>query len=250
MSKNTLLIKLKNYIPQIDRKKAFVITCVVIGIIFVSLFTPIYDIKEIIVEGNSFIDGEVISRASGIEVGNSFFEADIVGAKDKISKVAYVDSVRVYRVFPNKIKIKITESTECAYISFVGNFIGIDSKGKILEVKQQLDTNSKPIVYGIKINNFAIGSYIEVENEDKKSVFFDLLGRIKDSDIENSIYSIDITDTDNILLVLKNNITVKLGTTDNMKYKIAYLKTVLKELKDEVGGTLDISDTENVIYVN
>ena len=48
MSKNTLLIKLKNYIPQIDRKKAFVITCVVIGIIFVSLFTPIYDIKEII----------------------------------------------------------------------------------------------------------------------------------------------------------------------------------------------------------
>lgn len=250
MSDNGIFKKLKNTINKIDKKNAFVISCALIAIVFVSLFTPIYDISEISVEGNSVINSEVLIRASGILVGDSFFEADILGAKNRISKVAYVDNVKVRRVFPNKIRIIVTESRECAYISFVGSYIGIDSKGKILEVKQQLDQNSKPIVYGIKISNFTIGSYIDVDNEDKKAVFFDILNYIEDAAIENTIYSMDITNTDNIFFVLKNKITVKLGNTDNMKYKIAYLKTVLKEISGETGGTLDISDTENVTYTS
>ena len=40
----------------------------------------------------------------------------------------------------------------------------------------------------------------------------------------------------------------KVVTVDHVLAENYY--RVLKELKDEVGGTLDISDTENVIYVN
>ena len=45
-----------------------------------------------------------------------------------------------------------------------------------------------------------------------------------------------------------NKISVKLGDTEGIKYKISYLKSVLDTLKEESGGVIDLRDTKNVIY--
>lgn len=243
---NLLFFKKK---PDTSSKKTvLVIVCLVIGIIFVSLFTPIFSVKDIIVVGNTSMESDVLIKASGISKGDGFFEVNPFEIKENIAKIAYVDTVKVKRVFPDKIKIIITESSETAYISFVGNYVGIDNNGKILEIKQQLDETSKPVIEGVHINDFTIGSYIDIEDKHKEEVLFELLGEINANNVSDSIYCIDITDTNNIYLILKNSITVKFGNFENLRYKTAYLKTVLGELKDATGGTLDISDTENVVY--
>ncbi|MBQ8526491.1 MAG: FtsQ-type POTRA domain-containing protein [Clostridia bacterium] len=235
---------------RINKKQAFAVVCIIIGILFVSLFTPMYDISEISVEGNSAVSSDILVRASGIAEGESLFKVNPREAEEKLKKVACIDTVRIKRVFPGKVRIIVTESTESAYISFAGNYIGIDSGGKILEVRQQLDENAKPVVNGVRISNFTIGSYIDVDDEGKKQLLFELLSAISEEGVDSSIYSIDITDTENIFLVLKSNITVKLGNADSIRYKTAYLKTVLPEISNETGGVLDISDTDNVIYTN
>lgn len=238
----------KESLENFNRKDIFVIVCLVAAICFVSLFTPLFNISEIIVEGNAVVTSDTLRQASGIKVGDGFFEININKAKDGISKIAYVDSVDIKRVFPNKIRILITENEECAYINFVGNYVGIDSRGKILEIKQELSEIQKPIVNGIRIENFTIGSYIDVDNKEKEQLLFDMLGYIHEIGVNESIYSMDLSDADNMFFVLKNNIAVKLGGVYNMKYKISFMKSALQELKDVNGGTLDISDTENVVY--
>lgn len=241
---------IKKKINKINKKYIFAIICTLIAIVFVSLFTPLYSISEIYVEGNSVISADIITRSSGIELGDSFFEVSIRDATEKVSKVAYVDSVKVRRVFPDKIKIVITESTESAYVSFAGNYIGIDHRGKILEVRQQSEQIGKPVVNGVNINNFTIGSFIDIEDDYKKKLLFELISAINDENLGENIHSIDITDTENIFLIMRNTITVKFGRYENIRYKTAYLKTVLAELAEEIGGVLDISDTENVKYTN
>ena len=165
----------KESVKNTDRKKVFVIVCLVIAIGFVSLFTPLFNISEIIVEGNAVVSSDTLIQASGIMVGDGFFEIDINEAKDGMSKIAYVDSVEIKRVFPNKICISVTENEECAYINFVGNYVGIDSKGKILEIKQEMSEVEKPVVEGVRIENFTIGSYINVDNKEKENLLFDIL---------------------------------------------------------------------------
>ncbi|MBQ7901297.1 MAG: FtsQ-type POTRA domain-containing protein [Clostridia bacterium] len=245
-----MIQKLRDYLSKlnISKSKVFVIVCLVIGVMFVSFFTPLYNVREITVEGNSAVEADTIIRASGITLGENIFAADVSAAKKRVAKVAYVDTVKVRRSLPSKIRISVTESRECAYINFIGNYVGIDENGKILDVKQQMGDVNKPVVYGISLNNFEIGTYIDVDDARSKEVLFEMLGQIKTSGIEGNIQYMDINDFDNITLTLRSKVSVKLGDTTGIKYKIAYLKSVLDELGNVTGGIIDITDTENVTY--
>ncbi len=245
-----MIQKVKDFLSQlnINKSKAFVVSCLVVAVMFVSFFTPIYDIKEISVNGNSKISSDVLIRASGIDVGENIFKVDIATAKKRISKVAYVDTARIRRIFPNKIKINVKEGDVYAYINFIGNYVGIDHKGKIMDIKQQIGEVTKPVVYGVALTKFEIGSPVEIENEDAERVLFEMLGQIKSSEVEGSIRYMDINDFDNITFTLHNKVSVKLGTTESIRYKIAYLKSVLEQLGDVSGGIIDITNTDNVTY--
>ena len=245
-----MIQRLKDFLSQlnISRSKVAVLVCLAVAVVFVSFFTPLYDIKEISVSGNSTISEDVLIRASGIDVGENIFKADIASAKRRINKVAYVDSVRVSRILPNKIKISVKEGEVYAYINFIGNYVGIDHNGKIMDIKQQIGDVSKPVVYGVTLTGFEIGSPVEIENKEAESVLFEMLDEIKSSEVEDSIRYMDINDFDNITFTLHNKVSVKLGTRDSIRYKIAYLKSVIENLGDVTGGVIDITDTENVTY--
>ena len=244
---NNFFLKVKS-LDREKRKSILMAACLVVGLIIVSLFTPIYNVESIIVEGNSSVSEKTITDASGIKTGESIFKVNIPEVKKRLSKVAFVDSARVSYVLPDRIKIVVKEREESAYISFIGNYIGIDDTGKILEVKQKAEDVSRPVVYGLTIENFEIGSTIYTENEKGKNILYNILNQININDIGNKIKSIDVNDDDNIRLTLKNDIEVKLGNMNNIKYKMAYLKSVIEEIKDLKGGVVDITDTENVTY--
>ncbi len=245
-----MINKVKQYINKYfgTKKQQGIFAILVLLIVFVSLFTPIYEIQNIEVQGNTTVDANTIIKASGIKIGESVFKLDAVSAKKSVSKVAYIDTVKIKRRFPHTVVIEVTQSTECAYINFVGGYVGIDEKGKVLNVKQKLTDVTRPIVYGISISNFEIGSNVIISDEQKRKVLFEMLGQIRSSGIEEKIQYMDINDFDNITFTLKNKISVKLGNTNSLKYKIAYLKSVLDELGDTTGGVIDITDTENVVY--
>ncbi len=229
------------------RRKTVGGVCLVLGLILVSFFTPMYNVSEIEVSGNERNDAHTVAAASGISIGENIFKINLSDVKRRISKVAFVNTVSVRRSFTNKIKISVTESEECAYISFIGNYVGIDENGKILEIKQQGELD-KPIIYGLRIDNFEIGSKVIIADEKVRAALADILAQVKSSGVTEAILSVDLNDAENIIMTLRSGVEVKLGSSDSLKYKIAYLKSVLDELGDVSGGVINISDTENVTY--
>ncbi len=229
------------------RRKTVGGVCLVLGIILVSFFTPIYNVSEVEVSGNVRNDAQTVAAASGVNIGENIFKINLSDVKRRVSKVAFVSEVSVRRSFPNKIKITVTEGEECAYISFIGNYVGIDENGKILEIKQQGELD-KPIIYGLRIDNFEIGSKVTVGDGKVSGALADILAQVKSSGVTDAILSVDINDADNIIMTLRSGVEVKLGNSDNLKYKVAYLKSVLDELGDVSGGVINLADTENVTY--
>lgn len=236
----------KRRLPDMRRKTVGGV-CLVLGIILVSFFTPIYNVSEVEVSGNVRNDAQTVAAASGVSIGENIFKINLSDVKRRVSKVAFVSEVSVRRSFPNKIKITVTEGAECAYISFIGNYVGIDENGKILEIKQQGELD-KPIIYGLRIDNFEIGSKVTVGDGKVSGALADILAQVKSSGVTDAILSVDINDADNIIMTLRSGVEVRLGNSDNLKYKVAYLKSVLDELGDVSGGVINLADTENVTY--
>ena len=162
--------------------------------------------------------------------------------------MAYVDNVKAKMKFPDTVVISVTEAQPSAYINFIGSYVAISEKGKILDIKQNFNEIDRPVVYGVKVDKFEIGTQIVADDEQRVGLLYEMLKQLNLSGIIQKIQYLDISDTDNITMTLTNKISVKLGNTDGIKYKISYLKSILDTLKEETGGVIDLRDTKNVIY--
>jgi len=231
-----------------NKKNIAIVALCIVAFIFVLLFTPVFTVKNIQVIGNEKIAPETIINMSEISTGENIFKTDFAQVRSNVSKVSYVDTVNVKMKFPDTIVITVTEAEPSAYINFIGSYVAIGETGKILDIKESLSEITKPVVYGVRVNSFEIGTQIVTDDEQRAELLFMMLKQLNSSGIAEKIQYLDISDTDNVTMTLRNKISVKLGSTEGIKYKISYLKSVLDTLKEETGGVIDLRDTTNVIY--
>lgn len=86
-----------------------ILVCIVL-FLFVS---PVFNIKEISVVGAKEIPSSMYIIMSGIEKGENIFKIDKTAGIDVIKKEAYVESVKINQIYPNKIEIVVEERTVC-----------------------------------------------------------------------------------------------------------------------------------------
>ena len=228
--------------------KIFVIICIVIAIIVLALFSPLFNIANIVVEGNSILEKDNIVRASGIETGVNILKINTAIAKKNVSSMAYIDDVDIKIKFPNTVLISIKESTATAYIPFIGNYIGINALGKVLEVKSELGAVECPLIYGVELEKFGIGQVVDIKNEEISKLLPQFLDELSKNDLLSSVAAMDLNDENNVGMTLRNEAEVVFGDLDKLSYKIAFLKKVVSELGDARGGIIDMSDIEKVTY--
>ena len=124
------------------RKKRRIKTCiklllllaVIIGLIIYLMLSPIFNIKNINVEGNSSISSEQIISLSNIQKDNNLFK---VSNKDTISAIKenpYVKTVEIKRTLPDTITLVITERVKAYMLEHGSSYAYIDSQGYILEI--------------------------------------------------------------------------------------------------------------------
>lgn len=228
------------------RNHPFVIICICIGLLVLFLLSPVFDVAEIQVNGIEKTTYESIVQASGIVKGASIFKVNSGKAEKLITSMAFVDCVHVKKKFPHTVVIDITESKEVAYIYFIGNYVGIDEKGKILEIKQSDSGIELPVIVGTRLTEFGIGNYIKTDNEANRDAVFKILGQVNEAGISNLLKVIDVTDLNDIKFVTVSDATVNIGTMDEIIYKISFLKKILEDPADKRGAVIDMTNTEKV----
>lgn len=230
------------------RSNAFTTLCLIIAVIGCIIFSFIFNITNIIVEGNEAVDANVIRIQSKLMPGENIFKANTVKAASNILSNPQIDTVKIKRVFPATIKISVTECKKVAYIKFASNALAVDKKGKILEVIPLANATDYPVFSGITLSDTTPGEIISSEgNEEGIDILFELMAQLSETDLLSEISSAQIDKYNNTTLILKNNMTVVLGK-GNMEYKIAYLKVAYpSNLAHKSGGKFDLSDPNKVI---
>lgn len=127
---------MKNKAKSRMRVKAAVVffTVLILGIAAGVFFSPIFNVDEVICEGNEKISTDEIIQTAQVNIGKNIMRQGIGGIRKRIMGIAMVESVSVKRILPNRVRIIVQERTPAAYMSFDGRLAVIDIDGRVLEV--------------------------------------------------------------------------------------------------------------------
>lgn len=235
--------KMSNKKMQINKNIAKIVAVIFLFVgagCFLCL-SPVFDIQEIIVEDNNIIPDDTIRSISRIELYKNIFLVNKLDIISNVQENPYVDKLKVSRVLPNKIKIQIEERTEKYLLEFAeGKYAILDGQGYILALTSEL--KEIPIITGSETN---IEELVKVNGNKNRLCEKDLkkldtvakILQIAESyEVNNFITKIDISDGDNIKLILETEEkVVYLGSCSDLNTRIQYMKEILNKEKGKKG---------------
>ena len=217
--------------------KLFLLLAVIIGLIIYLMLSPIFNIKNINVEGNKDISSEQIISLSKVQKEANLFK---VSNKDTVSAIKenpYVKTVEIKRTLPDTITFVITERVATYMLEYGSSYAYIDNQGYILEISANTKEGlAKIIGYETSHDDIVPGKRL-CENDLKKlNTVLKITATSKTNRIDSLITRINIEDGNNFILYLSTEQkTVYLGDCTNLDTRMLYVKAILDKEKGIAG---------------
>ena len=211
----------------------------IMGIVILLLLSPIFNVKQINVEGIQKLQREEIINLSQVQLNENTFKINVKETINKIQENPYVDTVSITRDLPSSIIITVKEREPEYIIEIANGNAYIDSKGYILEISTE-----KLLVPTITGYETSVENIIDFQNTKKLSdndctkleVVSQIVEAAKNNSVLDYITSIDISDSNDIKLNLEGEKKVAyLGDGSNANLRILYLKKIVEEEKEKEG---------------
>ena len=218
--------------------KVLILFGVIIGSIIFAMVSPIFNIKNITVSGNSKLSAETIISLSGLNIDQNIFNFWTSDIKEAVKQNAYINTVGIKRKLPDTVEIEVEERVATYMITLGNAYVYINNQGYILEIAKEKLEVPLLIGYNTKVEEITEGNRL---NETDLEKLNDIL-KVKEAassgekNIEKLITQIDITDKNNyILSIPKEKKTIYLGDTSNLSTKILWIDKFLEEEKENEG---------------
>lgn len=259
----------KKFIRRLFWLKFILILLLFAGTLVLLALTPMFNITQMEVRGNKHSTREDILGATDLAAGRNGFKT--IGsnvrniltlrygkAEENILKSdPYIKQAVVRYVIPNKVVIDITERIPVCTVPYLGTNLLMDREGYIVDTLQDTGNRSFPAVKGLNIKSFAPGKKINVDKPEALDSAIKVMEAMENSDRtdEFKIYGllkwIDVSDVDNIRLLIDSRITVNIGDLQDIKYRIIFLKRIYTgNLKKEDKGYLDFTSGTNPRFIS
>ncbi len=229
------------------RKRAVLIAMLMLGICIGILFTPLFNLKEIDIEGNVRVDAKTIIEAGGFKLGENIFKFHLPKSGEAIAAIPYINSIELQRRLPGKIEINVTECIPLAYIQCAGAMVVVDKDGKVLEKKDDKVNHEIPILFDFKFEKYTLGKKINENNNEKLKKTLEITKNLYNNNLIADVISITTTKGE-LCLNLKSGIRVILGNADELDKRLTMLQEVLKRLPEGSGGVIDARNPDKLYH--
>lgn len=235
--------------------KVVLVICLFVGAGAFLCLSPTFNVNEIVVENNSLIPADTIRSLSRIELYKNIFKVDRSDTVEYVQENPYINSVKVKRVLPNKVKIIVEERTEKYLLEFAeGKYAILDGQGYILGVASE--PKELLIITGAKTNIDEILQNKGNKNRlcEKDLIMLETVVNIIQTTQNYEVYSfitkIDISDEDNIKLILAGEgKIVHLGNCTDLSTRILFMQEIIKSQKGKSGEMFINGDlTEKKVF--
>ena len=214
-----------------------ILLLVIVGAIAV-LASPIFEVREVRVEGAVYTDEEVLVDIVADIEGDPVLLVDLKAIEERLEEVAWVEQARVRTDFPHTIVIDIRERQPLA------TFQGSDEQWRVIDVQGRvLDViEGRPVAYMLVTGNHpdtSRGQYAGGPYASAAVLVASLPGEIRR--ITESV-GLDAS-TGTLTMHLAGDVEVRLGDGEDLDQKLARL---LGQVRDGLEGVsaLDVSTAE------
>ena len=238
------------------KKKSFVgklllLLFLFIAIVCLGISTPYFNVSEVRVSGNVRVPQEEILNASGVTAGTNIFKYKLSKISQGVETIPYIADAKVKRVFPNKVDIAVNESEIAGVIPYLGNGVLIDRYGKALETIGADQISEYLVINGTGITGYEEGKKIVLENESRYNIITEIVKTLVDKEKYDIVNEIDVSNADAIILKLnQGKLTVLVGDSKNLTYKIDYMSEILNQLGESPKGYLDLTAKDATYRLN
>ncbi|MBQ9937374.1 MAG: FtsQ-type POTRA domain-containing protein [Oscillospiraceae bacterium] len=211
--------------------------------------TVFFNIKAIDIYGESKYSSKQIIKAAGVELDSNLIRLKSKEVEKKIEdKLPYIQNAKIVKKLPTSLEIRVQSAVVAGYIEENGNFSLVSVEGKLLENLKTRPEGYAEII-GVSAENVKLSQTIKDENGSLKSV--EKIYSAFNSQGQNNITKINVSDSLNMSFVYRNRITVELGSTAELDEKLNFVSKILKDTtkigEDDV-GTMYASNARRISY--
>lgn len=222
-----------------------------IVVILCAMFSPLFNIKEIEVEGNEIITKNEIISLSQIQIEQNTFQLSKNKITKQIKQNAYIENVTIMRKLPSTILLQIEERKPAYLLEYAGSYLYLDKQGYLLEIREE--KLELPILQGAitPTSDFMVGNRLWVEDLEKLSTVLKMMELAEANEIDTLITRIDIAEKENFKLIFEmKEKTAYLGDSSNLNTKILMIKSILEKEEGKAGDILVNMDLnkENPVF--
>ncbi|MBR3792161.1 MAG: FtsQ-type POTRA domain-containing protein [Clostridia bacterium] len=224
-----------------------------VGLILLSIilfFTPLFNIKNINITGNSKVETAEIKQIIGSVEEENLFRLRAKKIIANIKTVPYVEDVSIKkRIFPVGINVEVIECIPVGYIQNNESYIIFDKTFKVLEITDAPLENVTEML-GIAVTSSQEGAVMTTDDSEKLSEISQVCARLIDEEIISKIGTISFEDMNNIKFTYENRLDVICGSVVDFSKKIGMFKKAVasSKLTENSRGTIDISISGKAIY--
>lgn len=239
-------------------KRLLIMAAVVIALALSMII--FFRVRHVEVRGNVFYTAEEVSAATAIASGDNLLtisRGQVAGSI--MAQLPYIESVQVRRQLPDTVIVTVTEfDTTYAVQDAAGAWYLMTATGKLTEQVSEQAAKEHIQVENLILKDPVIGGQAEPSAEEGKEdparrkleTLLVLLREIEAADLVREVSSVNVLSTSSISLWYGDRFQVELGGSDELAYKLEYLKLIIAEQKDYTTGTIDLSLTNgNEAYV-
>lgn len=238
MKKNVVKLKKNSNKDKIREciLSSFILLC---SFVLILLFSPLFDITQIKVEGNLKLNENIIKSESGINLGQNILGLNKIKIKEDLLSISYLEDVEIRRMWPDTILIRVAEKEPVAKVKLLGSNILIDENAYILEIVTDDKEYDVPLLEGIETFSTVINEKLECNNQELLENFLEILKNLKNNDMLKNIVKIESKES--LLLYTNRGQIVNIGDTSDLNYKFIRLKAIMNK-EDTDNFYIDISN--------
>lgn len=227
----------------------FMLAAVVVAIIV--LQGTVFRLKTVYVIGNVTKTAQQVAAASGLVKGLNIFAISEDEVRRNLNSDHTIIFLGLQKDYPDTIYLYISEREPVAAMQWLGLLYTLDKEGVVMDENNTTSLPADmPSLVGMQVTNVHVGQTLEVRNQEQMLAYQDILSELQLQYYTDQVQEINLSDTDNLYLLLDNGISVRLGNREAMRAKVGALRTDMAYLLQlgKTSGILDVSIPEDAKY--
>lgn len=233
--------------PHVIVTISFIIAIVITGG-YLMLNLEYFNLSNIKVVGNTKYTSEKIIDNCSLKIGNNIFK-ELVSKDYNKYEIPYVSYLKYSYSFPNEIIVEVEERYP-EYVAKDKNsekFYMLDNQGYILEECTFETKGDTLFVEGLAFEeNVNYGSQINEVYLKKLQKYKEIKQLLKEAEISTNITKVNFN-ASLTTITIDDKLNVVFSNDSNLRYRVSFLKSIIKQNGSLDEGTIDMS-LENPVY--